>query len=121
MRRRGMPRDVAHPILGSVTPPASPLGFHGAAAPELKLLPALGEHTGEVLGEWPGLGGAEIETLHQAGPAARAPGTRNDEVSPRRRKNRRGPTPRRAGVPRENIPPSASNRCGSCLPYDVPR
>ncbi len=77
MHERGMLRDVVHPILGNVTLPASPLRFHGAAAPELRLDPGLGEHTGEVLGEWLGLGGAEIAALHRAG--AFGAGSRDEE------------------------------------------
>ena len=67
MHERGMLKDVEHPILGPVTLPGSPLRLHGTAELELKFDPELGEHTGEVLGDWLGLDEVEIAKLQAAG------------------------------------------------------
>ncbi len=70
MRARAMLHDVDHPVLGPVVLPASPLRFHGAPAPEVRLEPGLGEHTGEVLADWLALEAGEIEALKAAGVVA---------------------------------------------------
>ncbi len=67
MHARGMLHDVAHPVLGPVTLPGSPLRFHGAARPEIRFDPVLGEHTGEVLGDWLELDGDAVRALGDAG------------------------------------------------------
>jgi crotonobetainyl-CoA:carnitine CoA-transferase CaiB-like acyl-CoA transferase len=45
----------------------SPFHIAGAARPASTVPPALGEHTAEVLGDWLGLGPAEVEKLHRQG------------------------------------------------------
>lgn len=59
--------DVDHPQLGKVTLPGSPLRFHGSPEPQWVANPLLGEHTGEVLGEWLGVSHDIVEGLATAG------------------------------------------------------
>ena len=59
--------DVDHPQLGKVTLPGSPLRFHGSPEPQWVANPLLGEHTGEVLGEWLGVSDDIVEGLATAG------------------------------------------------------
>jgi crotonobetainyl-CoA:carnitine CoA-transferase CaiB-like acyl-CoA transferase len=52
MHERGMLHDVDHPEMGKVVLPASPLRFHGSPSPSIKLEPAVGENTDDILSEW---------------------------------------------------------------------
>lgn len=59
--------DIAHRELGDIVVPGSPLRFHGSPEPQWVVNPLLGEHTGEVLGEWLGLGSDIVAGLAEAG------------------------------------------------------
>ena len=52
MHKRGMLHDIDHPEMGKVVLPASPLRFHGSPDPSIKLEPAVGANTDDVLKEW---------------------------------------------------------------------
>lgn len=67
MHARGMLQDVAHPTMGDVVLPTSPLRFHGSPEPSIRLEPAVGEHTDAVLSDWLGLDGAAVEDLRSGG------------------------------------------------------
>jgi formyl-CoA transferase len=60
--RRGVMQVMEHPVCGPFKIPAWPVRFSGATAP-VKPAPLLGQHAGEVLGDWLGLGEGEVETL----------------------------------------------------------
>jgi crotonobetainyl-CoA:carnitine CoA-transferase CaiB-like acyl-CoA transferase len=64
---RGVVRSVPHPTAGAVKYIASAVRFDDRAPPDAAPPPLIGEHTGEVLREWLGLGSAEIEIYSQRG------------------------------------------------------
>lgn len=64
--RRGIMQTMDHPTVGPFKMPGWPVRF-GGRTPELKPAPLLGQHTGEVLGEWLGLQGPEVDQLGQDG------------------------------------------------------
>ena len=64
MHERGMLQRVDHPSLGPVVLPNSPLRLHGSDRVEPVPSPLLGQHNGEVYGEWLGL---DLEALRRAG------------------------------------------------------
>ncbi|MEM7405144.1 MAG: CoA transferase [Pseudomonadota bacterium] len=70
MHGRGMLHDIAHPTLGDVVLPASPLRFSDTPSPEVSVEPALGEHTDEVLSDWLALPPGEIAALRAHGVVA---------------------------------------------------
>jgi len=55
-----------HPQHGDFKMPAWPVRIDGAP-PRLLPAPMLGQHNAEVLGEWLGVGSAEVEALRQEG------------------------------------------------------
>ena len=61
---------MAHPLLGDVVLPSSPLRFSDTPDPEVRVEPELGEHTDVVLGEWLGLGDERIAALRKDGVVA---------------------------------------------------
>jgi crotonobetainyl-CoA:carnitine CoA-transferase CaiB-like acyl-CoA transferase len=63
--KRGILQTVQHGDW-QMTMPTWPVRFDGAPPP-INPAPLLGEHTGEVLGDWLGLGAAEVDTLHKDG------------------------------------------------------
>ena len=67
VRHRGQIVDVPHRTLGTVPMQATAVRMHGTPATIRSGAPALGEHTGEVLHEWLGLGEAELAVLREAG------------------------------------------------------
>jgi crotonobetainyl-CoA:carnitine CoA-transferase CaiB-like acyl-CoA transferase len=67
LRERDFLVDVDHPELGPVTLPRSPLRYAGSAPRPLTPSPFLGEHTGEVLADWLGLGAADVAGLRSRG------------------------------------------------------
>jgi CoA:oxalate CoA-transferase len=67
MHERGMLQRIDHPSLGSVVLPNSPLRLHGSDRVEAVPSPTLGQHNGEVYGEWLGLGADGVEALQRAG------------------------------------------------------
>jgi crotonobetainyl-CoA:carnitine CoA-transferase CaiB-like acyl-CoA transferase len=76
---RGVVRTVPHPTAGAVKYIASAVRFDDRAPPDAAPPPLIGEHTGQVLREWLGLGSAEIEDYSQRGafgdsPLAARPG-----------------------------------------------
>lgn len=67
MHQRGMLERIDHPDLGEIVVPTSPLRFHGADTVETVPSPRVGQHNGDVYGEWLGLSAEEIEQLRQDG------------------------------------------------------
>jgi len=63
MHERGMLHDVDHPEMGKVVLPASPLRFHGSPSPSIKLEPAVGENTDDILREWLNLDETSVTEL----------------------------------------------------------
>jgi crotonobetainyl-CoA:carnitine CoA-transferase CaiB-like acyl-CoA transferase len=64
--RRGIMQTMDHPTAGPFKMPGWPVRF-GGRTPELKPAPLLGQHTGEVLGEWLGLQGSDVDQLNKDG------------------------------------------------------
>ena len=60
--KRGIIQTMRHPN-GELRMPAFPVRFDGATAP-VEPAPLLGEHTGEVFGDWLGISVADVERLH---------------------------------------------------------
>jgi crotonobetainyl-CoA:carnitine CoA-transferase CaiB-like acyl-CoA transferase len=67
MHQRGMLERIDHPDLGEIVVPTSPLRFHGAEKVETVPSPRVGQHNGDVYGEWLGLSAEEIEGLKRDG------------------------------------------------------
>jgi crotonobetainyl-CoA:carnitine CoA-transferase CaiB-like acyl-CoA transferase len=67
MHERGMLHWVDHPALGEVVLPSSPLRFDATPEPILENDPLLGEHTEQVLIDWLGCAGSDIDALAAAG------------------------------------------------------
>ena len=67
MHQRGMLERIDHPDLGEIVVPTSPLRFHGADKVETVPSPRVGQHNGDVYGDWLGLSAEEIEQLRQDG------------------------------------------------------
>jgi CoA:oxalate CoA-transferase len=67
MHARGMLQHVAHPSLGDVILPNSPLRLHGADRTEATPSPVLGQHNSEVYGDWLGLGADGVAALQRDG------------------------------------------------------
>ncbi len=66
LAERGIMQNVEHPTTGKYKMPAWPVRFDGAP-PKVKPSPLLGQHNAEVLGEWLGIGTAEVEALKTEG------------------------------------------------------
>ena len=66
LAERGIMQTIEHPTTGEVKMPAWPVRFDGAP-PRVKPSPLLGQHNAEVLGDWLGIGGAEVEALRAEG------------------------------------------------------
>jgi crotonobetainyl-CoA:carnitine CoA-transferase CaiB-like acyl-CoA transferase len=66
LAERGIMQNVEHPTTGRYKMPAWPVRFDGTPA-KVKPSPLLGQHNAEVLGDWLGIGAAEIEALRTEG------------------------------------------------------
>ncbi|MGH7061638.1 MAG: CaiB/BaiF CoA transferase family protein [Stellaceae bacterium] len=66
LAERGIMQHVEHPTTGKYKMPAWPVRFDGAP-PKVKPSPLLGQHNAEVLGDWLGIGTAEVEALKTEG------------------------------------------------------
>ena len=66
LAERGIMQEIEHPTTGEVKMPAWPVRFDGAP-PRVKPSPLLGQHNAEVLGDWLGIGSAEVEALRAEG------------------------------------------------------
>ncbi len=66
LAERGIMQTVEHPTTGQYKMPAWQVRFDGAPA-KVKPSPLLGQHNGEVLGNWLGLGEAEVAALKTEG------------------------------------------------------
>ena len=66
LAERGIMQTVEHPTTGTYKMPAWPVRFDGAP-PRVKPSPMLGQHNAEVLGDWLGVGTAEVEALRAEG------------------------------------------------------
>jgi formyl-CoA transferase len=64
--RRGIMQVIQHPSNGDFKMPSWPVRHDGAPAP-LRPAPLLGQHTGDVLGDWLGLNASEVDALHKEG------------------------------------------------------
>ena len=64
--KRGIMQTVQHPTNGAFKMPAWPVR-HNGKPPEVGAAPLLGQHTGEVLGEWLGMDAAELDSLQEEG------------------------------------------------------
>ena len=60
LRKRGMFAEVEHPTRGKFLIPGWPVKMSDSHVP-VKTAPLLGQHTGELLSEWLGMGKAEID------------------------------------------------------------
>jgi crotonobetainyl-CoA:carnitine CoA-transferase CaiB-like acyl-CoA transferase len=67
MHERGMLERIDHPSLGAIIVPNSPLRLHGSDRVRPLPSPSLGQHNGEVYGDWLGLGTDGEEALKRAG------------------------------------------------------
>jgi crotonobetainyl-CoA:carnitine CoA-transferase CaiB-like acyl-CoA transferase len=67
VKARDMVVEVMHSLGFPVPNVASPLKLSGTPVSYRNAAPLLGEHTEEVLGEWLGMGRAEVEALRAAG------------------------------------------------------
>ena len=65
-QRRGIMQVMQHPSCGPFKMPAWPVRHDGEALP-LAPAPLLGQHTGEILGDWLGLSATEVEELRADG------------------------------------------------------
>jgi CoA:oxalate CoA-transferase len=70
LRARGMLREIEHPEYGDILVHRSPLVLHDAATPEYIPSARLGEHNSDILSEYLGLSGSEIEALRASGAIA---------------------------------------------------
>ncbi|MBI2002604.1 MAG: CoA transferase, partial [candidate division NC10 bacterium] len=59
--------EVDYPPLGRVPVLAPPIRLHNEGSPRRGRPPRLGEHTEEVLADWLGLTGGEVEVLRAGG------------------------------------------------------
>jgi formyl-CoA transferase len=66
LAKRGIMQTIEHPTTGEVKMPAWPVRFDGAP-PRVKPSPLLGQHNAAVLGDWLGIGAAEVEALRAEG------------------------------------------------------
>jgi len=69
VRHRGMEIELPHAPAGgkAVKMIANPIKMSATPAQHVRSAPGLGEHTGEVLGEWLGLGADDLEKLSRSG------------------------------------------------------
>jgi CoA:oxalate CoA-transferase len=67
MHERGMLEEIDHPEFGRITVPTSPLRFHGADKVATTPSPKVGQHNGDVYGDWLGLTETEIADLKSEG------------------------------------------------------
>ena len=72
LHARGMLREIEHPEYGDILVHRSPLVLHDTATPEYIPSARLGEHNSEILSEYLGLSGGEIEALRASGAIAQA-------------------------------------------------
>jgi CoA:oxalate CoA-transferase len=67
MHERGTLRRVVHPDLGEVVLPTGPLRYADSAPPEFSPSKHVGADSAEVLRDWLGLSGAEVDALAASG------------------------------------------------------
>jgi crotonobetainyl-CoA:carnitine CoA-transferase CaiB-like acyl-CoA transferase len=67
MHERGMLVEIDHPELGTITVPTSALRLHGLATAPAAASPTIGQHNGEIYGDWLGLSAGELAALKEAG------------------------------------------------------
>jgi formyl-CoA transferase len=64
--RRGIMQTMDHPTVGPFKMPGWPVRFSGRT-PKVEPAPLLGQHTTEVLGEWLGMNGEQVDQLGKDG------------------------------------------------------
>ena len=67
MHERGMLEWIEHDEIGRIVVPTTPLRIHGADPVNTVPSPKLGQHNGEIYGDWLGLSAAEIAALERDG------------------------------------------------------
>ena len=67
MHERGMLARIAHPELGDIVVPSTPLRLHGIDKVPAGPSPTIGQHNAEIYGGWLGLSPAEIAELKEGG------------------------------------------------------
>ncbi len=67
MHGRGMLERIEHPELGEIVVPSTPLRLHGTGKVPAGPSPTIGQHNGEIYGDWLGLSPAEIAELKASG------------------------------------------------------
>ncbi len=67
LHARGMLKHVAHPLLGDLILPTSPMRYDAAEAPEIRPSKELGADTAQVLGDLLGVGEDEVAALKAEG------------------------------------------------------
>ncbi len=67
LHARGMLREIAHPEYGDILVHRSPIVLHGASTPDYVPSARLGEHNREILSQYLGMSGEEIDALRQSG------------------------------------------------------
>ena len=67
LEERGFFEDVAHPEAGLLKYPSAPFRFSGTESSTRAPAPLLGQHNGEVYGEWLGLSEGDLERLRREG------------------------------------------------------
>jgi CoA:oxalate CoA-transferase len=72
LHARGMLREIAHPEYGDILVHRSPLVLHDTAVPDYIPSARLGQHNDEILSEYLGLSGGEIDALRRSGAIAQA-------------------------------------------------
>jgi formyl-CoA transferase len=64
LAQRGIFQTIDHPATGEVSMPSWPVRFDGSP-PKVKPSPLLGQHVGDVLGSWLGMGTKELAALRE--------------------------------------------------------
>ena len=78
-RERALMTRIPHPAMGWMPNMTSPIRYAGTPLADPRPAPAVGEHNHEVLGDWLGLGPADLATLEDAGAFGARPAAGADQ------------------------------------------